>query len=127
MGIQIMESGTAIPQRKKTPKAWTRRAIADELGRSPETIYKWEFLMHSELLQLPHSCQVWQFIVKQGEGKKKRHPPLDDYQIECLFLLGELRKNTANSVPIAQTVNDNGLMFHELHQLYSPLHPKEES
>jgi hypothetical protein len=126
MGIQVMEMGTPIPQRNTAPKAWTRRAIALELQKTPETIYKWEFEMHSELLQLPHSFKVWEFLVKQQGAKKKQHPPLDSYQVECFFLLGELRKNTANNIPIAQTVNDNGGMFYELHQMYSPLHNKTQ-
>jgi DNA-binding XRE family transcriptional regulator len=134
MGIQIMEPGTPIPQRKNAPKAWTRRAIAAELGKSPDTIYKWEREMHEELLQLPHSFKIWEFLVKQdglieeartkNEKVKRHHPPLDNYQIECFFLLGELRKTASANTTIAQTVKDNGGMFYELHQLYSPLHPK---
>lgn len=126
MGIQVMEAGTPILQRKNAPKAWTRRAIASELQKSPDTIYKWELEMHGELLQLPHSFKVWEFLIKQQQAKKKRHPPLDNYQIECFFLLGELRKNVSANVTIAQTVKDNGGMFYELHELYSPLHPKSE-
>jgi len=127
MGIKVMEPGMPIPQRSNAPKAWTRRAIASELERSPDTIYKWEKEMHGELLQLPHSFIVWEYIIKQGDAKKKRHPPLDSYQIECLFLLGELRKTAPANTTIAQTVKDNGGMFYELHQIYSPLHTKEES
>jgi hypothetical protein len=127
MGFQIMEQGTPIPQRNTAPKAWTRRAIASELKRSPDTIYKWELEMHGELLQLTHSFKVWEFLIKQSNAPKKRHPPLDSYQVECLLLLGELRKNAPANMTIAQTVRDNGLMFYELHQMYSHYKPNDKN
>lgn len=122
---EIMAAGVTLPERSKQPKNWSRRAIHRELGIAIDTLYKWEFAIHSSLLTLPHSFKCWEFIIRQEGAKKIKRPPLDAYQIECLFLLGELRKTASTNSTIEQTVTENGMQFYELHQLYSPLHTKE--
>lgn len=116
-----MAEGDIIPQRSTQPKNWSRRALHRELKISVDTLYKWEFEMHSNLLQLPHSFKIWEFIIKQEGSKTIKRPPLDSYQVECLLLLGSLRSKAGSNTTIAQTVTDNGMMFVELHQLHSPL------
>lgn len=120
-----MAAGTVIPQRSKQPKNWSRRALQREFGIAIDTLYKWEFAIHSNLLKLPHSFKIWEYIIKQEGAKKVKRPPLDSYQVECLFLLAELRKNAATNTTIEQTVTENGMQFYELHSLHSPLHTKE--
>lgn len=120
-----MAAGVTLPERSTKPTYWSRRAIHRELKIAIDTLYKWEFEMHSNLLKLPHSFKIWEFIIKQEGAKKIKRPPLDDYQIECLFLLGRLRRSAATNTTIEQTVKDNGAMFYDLHQMYSPLHTKE--
>jgi len=117
-----MDTGEVIPQRNTKPQNWTRRSLQRHLRVSIETIYKWEFAIHSELLTLPHSFNIWQFLVMQSEAKKKRHPPLDDYQINCLILLSELRKQAYSNDTIAQTIQANELAFYKLHEKYSTAH-----
>lgn len=124
--IEVMAAGVTLPERSTKPKNWSRRAIHRELKIAIDTLYKWEFAIHSNLLKLPHSFRVWEFIIKQEGAKKVKRPPLDDYQIECLFLLGRLRGSAATNTTIEQTIKDNGAMFYELHQMYSPLHTKED-
>lgn len=111
---------------KKVGKKWSRKSIATAIGISTETLYKWELILHQSLLELPHSFKVWEYLILQQNNPKRQHPPLDNYQIECLLLLGELRSlpNTAN-IKIENTIADNSLQFYELHQLYSPLHIKQ--
>lgn len=118
---EIMAAGVTLPQRNQKAQNWSRRAIHRELGISVETLYKWEFAIHSNLLKLPHSFKIWEFIIRQEGEKKVKRPPLDSYQIECLFLLSELRKISGTNSTIEQTVLENGMQFYELHQLYSPL------
>jgi len=117
-----METGDVIPQRNTKPQNWTRRSLQRHLRVSIETIYKWEFEVHSNLLTLPHSFNIWQFLVMQSEDKRKKHPPLDDYQVQCLFLVSELRKQAHPNDTIAQTIQANELAFYKLHKKYSTAH-----
>ncbi len=114
-----MESGDVIPHRNTRPQNWTRRSLQRHLKVSVETIYKWEFEIHSNLLKLPHSFKIWEFLVIQSEVERKKHPPLDDYQVHCLILLSELRKQSYPSDTIAQTIQANELAFYKLHTTYS--------
>lgn len=114
-----MEAGAVIPQRNTRPQNWTRRSLQRHLEVSIGTIYKWEFQTHANLLKLPHSFKIWQFLVMQSEERKKRHPPLDDYQVQCLFLISELRKQAHPNDTIAQTVKGNEFKFYELHESYN--------
>lgn len=122
MRLAVMEAGEVIPQRNTRPQDWTRRSLQRHLKVSIETIYKWEFETHANLLKLPHSFKIWQFLVLQSEGEKKKHPPLDDYQVQCLILISELRKQAHPNDKIAQTVKGNELEFYKLHEIYSTHH-----
>jgi len=121
-----METGEVVPQRSARPQNWTRRSLQRHLKVSVETIYKWEFEIHSNLLKLPNSFKIWQFLVMQSEGERKKHPPLDDYQVYCLILISELRKEAHLSDTIAQTVKGNEFKFYKLHEAYSKHHKHQK-
>lgn len=121
-----MADGVVIPKKSVKPRMWSRRALQREFGIAIDTLYKWEFAIHSNLLKLPHSFKIWEFIVRQEGAPRIKRPPLDSYQIECLFLLAQLRKNAATNSTIEQTITENGMQFYELHQICSPLHNTKE-
>lgn len=120
-----MRRGELTPHKTYQAQKPTRRWLQRELKISIETLYKWEWEVHSNLKKLPHSFQIWKYLVVQSGTKK--HPRLDDYQIECLFLLAELRRSATANTTVAETVKDNEFMFYELHEQNSPLHNQEES
>ena len=119
-----MEEGSEIPTKPlEIPQYWDRRALAAHIGKSPETLYKWEEETHACLKTLPHSFKIWRFVAIQAAQKRIKRPPLDNYQIECMILLAELRKIAAPNDSIAYTVKSNSLQFKELHDLYAPKQP----
>lgn len=124
---QIMDAGESIPQRKTTPSRWTRRALHRHLGIAIQTLYKWEFELHSNLKTLTQSFKIWRGLFLQANAPKKKYPPLDDYQVECMLLLAKLRQNAAPNDTIADTVRDNGYSFYLLHKQFSPLHKEEQT
>lgn len=123
-----MDAGESIPQRKTTPTRWTRRALHRHLDIAIATIYKWELEIHSNLPKtLTHSFKIWRLFMLQANAEKKKYPPLDDYQVECILLLAKLRKTAAPNDTIADTVRDNSYSFYLLHKQFSPYHKETES
>ena len=121
-----MGEGDVIPQRNKQPQKWTRRSLHRHLGIAIETLYKWENEIHTALPTLPHSFMIWKVLNLPTAGKKRKHPPLDDYQVECLMLLAKLRETAYPGDTIAQTVEANEFSFYQLHKKFSPHHKTQE-
>ena len=124
---QIMDAGEVIPSRKTTPTRWTRRALQRHLDIAIQTLYKWEFEMHSNLKTLAHSFKIWRLLYVQQNQVRKKYPPLDDYQIECILLLAKLRQEAHPNDTIADTVRDNGYRFYLLHKQFSPHHQEKKT
>jgi hypothetical protein len=123
-----MEPGETIPQRKTEPKRWTRRSLHRYLEIAIATLYKWELEIHSNLPKtLTHSFKIWRILKLQEKAEKKKYPPLDDYQVECILLLAKLRKDAAPNDTIADTIRDNSYKFYLLHKQFSPYHKEPKT
>lgn len=115
MEVKVLNAGEKIPARKKESKD-SRRAIARGLDVAIQTLYDWEWVLHSSLTKLPRSFAWWRVVMVARSKGINRRPPLDGYQVECLELLAKLRAIAPEGETIAQTIRDNELRFFEIHE-----------